>query len=50
MVKTYPKMNETIKDLLKMNEENQVHAYAVARIEELEEENKQLRIQLNCYE
>lgn len=36
-VRTYPKMNETIKDLLRDSEEPMMQ-YALARIEELEAE------------
>lgn len=36
MIETYPEMNETIKEILKMNSESSVHQYAYKRIIELE--------------
>lgn len=41
---TTPKMNETVKDTLKMREDN-MSLYAAQRIEELEKANTQLQMQ-----
>lgn len=37
-IEIYPEMNETIKKLLRMSQDDSVKAYALARIEELEED------------
>lgn len=44
----YPEMNETIKDLLRMNDEP-MHQYILARIEQLEEKNARLQWELERY-
>ena len=46
MIKTNPKMNETVKDLLKMQGES-YELYALQRIKELEAENKDLKTRLD---
>lgn len=46
-METYPEMNETIKDLLKMNTESNVHQYAYQRIIELEKSVEDLEEQAN---
>lgn len=42
-IELYNEMNETIKELLAMDKDDSVDAYALARIEELEKENLQLK-------
>ena len=42
-IETYPKMNETIKKLLRMDKDNNMDAYILARIEELEKENRAMK-------
>ena len=45
MIKTTPKMNETVKETLGMLEDN-MSIYALQRIEELEAENKDLKTRI----
>ena len=53
-VKTYPEMNGRIKEILKVDKANPVDAYALARIEELEKENREMKyyikqsVELGC--
>ena len=48
MIKTNPKMNETVKETLEMRKDN-MSIYALQRIEELEAENKELKIRLDVF-
>ena len=42
-IKTYPEMDEKIVSLLRINDENPVHAYAAQLIDQLQAENARLR-------
>lgn len=49
-INTYPEMNKTIKDLLRMNQDDPIKAYTLTRLEELEQEVSEVSYKAYLYE